>query len=55
MHELSALGLNSVILPGTILPKGSWVGVNTFILGQKLDSDSVYAANAAQNIIRSNK
>lgn len=53
MHERSALGLNSIILPGTILPKESWVGVNTFIVGQKLEDDAVYATNAAQNIKRS--
>ena len=52
MHEKSALGLNSVILPGTIIPKETWVGVNTFIVGQTLEDKAIYATAAAQNIKR---
>lgn len=33
MDENSALGANSVILPGTTIHKNSWVGVNSYVIG----------------------
>ena len=34
MERDTALGLNSVILPGGVIGEGSWVGVNSLVLGE---------------------
>jgi acetyltransferase-like isoleucine patch superfamily enzyme len=34
MERNTALGLNSVILPGGVIREGSWVGVNSLVLGE---------------------
>lgn len=45
IQENCAIGLNSVILPGTTIPKGTWIGVNTTIAGQELKTDSIYSSD----------
>jgi galactoside O-acetyltransferase len=45
--EGSAIGLNSVILPGTVIPDGTWVGVNTYMTGSDNLGNSVYATQSA--------
>lgn len=43
----AAVGLNSVVLPGTFIPQGTWIGVNTTVMGQKLQENAVYAGAIA--------
>lgn len=50
MKDKTALGLNSVILPGTTIPEATWIGVNTFVSGQKLEPYSTYSTNSASLI-----
>ena len=45
-----AIGLNSVVLPGTIIPKGTWIGVNTTIQGTAIKENSIYAGDPAKFI-----
>lgn len=45
-----AIGLNSVVLPGTAIPDGTWIGVNTFISGIDIQDRSIYAADPAKYI-----
>jgi acetyltransferase-like isoleucine patch superfamily enzyme len=45
-----AVGLNSTILPGTTLPRGAWVGVNTYIQGRSLQEDGIYAGEPGKFI-----
>jgi galactoside O-acetyltransferase len=52
--EGSAIGLNSVILPGTTIPDGTWVGVNTYMTGSGNLENSVYATSAAIFIKKKN-
>lgn len=50
IHSKAAVGLNSVILPGTVIPAGTWVGVSTYISGSKLENNATYAGSPAQLI-----
>jgi len=43
----AAVGLNSIVLPGTFIPQGTWIGVNTTAMGQKLQENAVYAGTVA--------
>lgn len=44
IEDNTAIGLNSTILPGTTIPKGTWVGVNTFLNGQNIEQSSIYSS-----------
>lgn len=44
----NAVGLNSVILPGSVLPSGTWVGTNTFLQGNKLEEQAIYSGEPAR-------
>lgn len=46
----SAIGLNSVLLPGTVIGENSWVGVNTYVNGKKLRANSIYGVEPAKRI-----
>jgi len=46
----NAVGLNSVILPGTILAVGTWLGTGSFIQGSKIEKESIYSGDAAKFI-----
>jgi acetyltransferase-like isoleucine patch superfamily enzyme len=46
----AAVGLNSVVLPGTTIPSGTWIGVNTSVIGQNLKENAVYAGPVATMI-----
>lgn len=48
MGESSAVGLNSTVLPGTHIPDGTWLGVQTYAHGQNIESDSIYTGAPAQ-------
>lgn len=43
----AAVGLNSVVLPGTFVPQGTWIGVSTAVMGQNLQENAVYAGTVA--------
>jgi galactoside O-acetyltransferase len=45
-----AVGLNSTILPGTTIPEGTWIGVNTSVQGRNLKPASIYAGEYAKFI-----
>lgn len=45
-----AIGLNSVILPGTNIPNGMWLGVNSYLSGGVFIEDAIYASRPAQRI-----
>jgi len=49
MEANTALGLNSVILPGGVVGAGSWVGVNSLVLGQ-VPPNSIASGNPARVI-----
>lgn len=42
-----AIGLNCVILPGSIVNDGTWVGVSSYVNGE-IDGDSVYGVEKAK-------
>ncbi|MGQ9847799.1 MAG: hypothetical protein ACUVQP_09935 [Bacteroidales bacterium] len=42
-----AVGLNCVILPGTILEEGTWLGVSSYISG-KTEKSSIYSSDSAK-------
>lgn len=44
----AAVGLNSVILPGTTVPDGTWLGVNTSLQGKSIQPNSIYAGEGAK-------
>lgn len=44
-----AIGLNSVVLPGTIINDGTWVGVSSYVSGE-LEGGAVYASEKAKFI-----
>jgi len=43
----AAVGLNSVVLAGTHIPSGTWIGVNSSVVGQAFKPNSVYASPSA--------
>ncbi len=43
----AAVGLNSVVLPGTTINEGSWLGVLSYVEGKTTDIDSVYTSEQA--------
>lgn len=43
-----AIGLNCVILPGTAIPDGTWIGVNTTVSGQNIQKDAIYVSETAK-------
>jgi acetyltransferase-like isoleucine patch superfamily enzyme len=45
-----AIGLNSVILPGTNIPNGMWLGVNSYLSSGVFIEDAIYASRPAQRI-----
>jgi acetyltransferase-like isoleucine patch superfamily enzyme len=51
MENNTALGLNSVILPGGIIREGSWVGVNSLVLGE-IPAYSIASGSPAKVIKR---
>ncbi|MDI6701314.1 MAG: acyltransferase [bacterium] len=46
-----ALGLNSVVLPGTTIKKGTWIGVSSFV-AKDTEEDSIYMSRPARFIKR---
>lgn len=50
IEDNTAIGLNSTVLPGTVIPKGTWIGVNSFVGGKNLESDSIYSSSSADFI-----
>jgi acetyltransferase-like isoleucine patch superfamily enzyme len=46
----NAVGLNSVVLPGTTLPSGTWLGTGSFIQGSNSEKESIYSGDAAKFI-----
>ncbi|GHN02866.1 LPS biosynthesis O-acetyl transferase [Cytophagales bacterium WSM2-2] len=54
LEEDTAIGLNSVVLPGTTVTKGTWLGVSSYIQGAKIEPDSVYSSEMAKFIKRKN-
>lgn len=38
----SAIGLNTVVLPGTVVPKNSWFGVGLTLAGSSYEEDKIY-------------
>ncbi len=48
--EGCAVGLNCVVLPGTTIPNGTWVGVNTTISGQDLIPNAIYGSDKGKFI-----
>lgn len=42
-----AIGLNSVVLPGTNIPDGTWIGVNSTVAGN-LEANAVYVSKNAE-------
>ncbi len=46
-----AIGLNSVILPGSVIKKGTWIGVMSHISGET-EEDSVYISRKAEFLKR---
>lgn len=47
MEDDTALGLNSVILPGGWIRRGSWVGVNSMVFGE-IPENSIASGNPAR-------
>jgi len=50
MEGNNAVGLNSVVLPGTTLSSGTWLGTGSFIQGSKIEGESIYSGDAAKFI-----
>lgn len=48
--EGCAIGLNSVLLPGTTIPNGTWIGSNTTIVNQKLEPNAIYSSASGKFI-----
>lgn len=48
IEEGCALGLNSILLPGTHIAEGSWIGVGTYVKGTAVEPDSIYTASPAR-------
>ncbi len=46
----TAVGLNSVVLPGTHIKDGTWLGVNSYIVGKGIDSKAIYGSPSAQKL-----
>jgi acetyltransferase-like isoleucine patch superfamily enzyme len=46
----TAVGLNSVVLPGTHIPDGTWLGVNSFISGLNIDEQAIYSSSPAEKV-----
>jgi acetyltransferase-like isoleucine patch superfamily enzyme len=42
IEDDSAVGLNCIVLPGAIIPKGTWVGVGAIIKDEKLEPGAIY-------------
>ncbi len=40
----AAIGLNSVVLPGSRIPEGTWIGVQSVVNNKVLQSNSVYSS-----------
>jgi acetyltransferase-like isoleucine patch superfamily enzyme len=47
MEKNTALGLNSVMLPGSTVKEGSWVGVLSLVIGE-IEANSVASGNPAK-------
>jgi acetyltransferase-like isoleucine patch superfamily enzyme len=43
----AAVGLNSVVMPGTYIPPGTWIGVSTTVTGQNMQENAIYVGTAA--------
>lgn len=43
----SAIGLNSVVLPGSIIPDNTWIGVSTYTFGE-YEEGAVYSTEPAK-------
>lgn len=44
----SAIGLNSVVLPGTFIPDNTWVGVSTYISGFGHEEGAIYTTEPSK-------
>ena len=40
----AAIGLNSVVLPGTEIPNGTWLGVLSLISGEKVKPNTILSS-----------
>lgn len=49
MEDHTAVGLNSVVLPGATIRKGSWVGVLSCVIGE-IEANVVASGNPAKTI-----
>jgi acetyltransferase-like isoleucine patch superfamily enzyme len=43
----NAVGLNSVVLPGTTIPNGTWIGSNSTVQGLTYEAKAIYSNNGA--------
>lgn len=43
-----AIGLNSVVLPGTTIPDGTWLGAQALVQGQDIKPNAIYTAGLAK-------
>lgn len=46
--EKAAIGMNGVVLPGTHIPKGTWIGVNSYIQGNNITPHTLYSSPKAE-------
>lgn len=44
IEDNAAIGLNSVVLPGSKVPEGTWIGVQSVVNNTVLQSNSVYSS-----------